>query len=69
MSQRIFLACSCLYRDLHIKTESDLEAEIFKLNQNSAIIGYVLKEANLEIVNIIAAREYCQEKVTLEISS
>ena len=63
MSQRIFLSCSAVFQDVQIESESELEAQIAKFNQNSSLIDIVLTNADLEIVDPIVAREYCREKV------
>ena len=63
MSQRIYQACSEIYKDLRIESESDLDASISQLNQSPNIIDSVLKGSNLEITNEMVAREFCHEKV------
>ncbi len=63
MSQRIFQACSEIYKDLTIENESDLENAISILDQRPDIIDVVLKNADLEITDNVVAQEYCHEKV------
>lgn len=67
MSQRIFLACSTYFQDIQIETEAELESEITKFNQNPNVLDFILKNADLEITNSIVAREYCREKVRIEV--
>lgn len=67
MSQRIFLACSTYFQDIQIETEAELESEITKFNQNPSVLDFILKNADLEITNSIVAREYCREKVRIEV--
>ena len=63
MSQRIFQACSEIFRNLQIQTEEDLELNMLQIRSNSMIIKDLIKNADLEITNDAVARDYCLEKV------
>lgn len=67
MSQRIFQVCTEVYKDLRIEGESDFESKISELDERSEVIDIISKSADLEITDESVAREFCREKVRIEL--
>ena len=63
MSQRIFQACSDLFKNVQIDSEQELNQQITQIQQNQRLVERILNISDLEITDKEVAKNYCIEKV------